>query len=510
MRAPALTRLALITTLPCVKVTHELLTLIRSRYPLVGVETHEEARLERILAEVAEGLGVPFWCWDNHNGLVHNGTGNAMYNTARADQVLFHLKRSDENGIYLLKDLHHHLGEPSIERALRSAAANFKQGDRALFLVAPAFDVPPGLEKELKVVPLALPGPDELKEVVYRAAASLGFGHAVKIRMSPDDMAHLLGALRGLTLEEAERAVVQVVLDDRMLEPDDIRKVLELKKEALMKTGLLEYVPTDESLSEVAGMDNLKAWLRQRKGAFGPRARDFGLDPPKGVLLLGVQGCGKSLFAKAVAREWELPLIKLDPGTLYDKFVGESERRLREAIRTAEAMAPAILWIDEIEKGLAGATSSSVDGGLSRRLFATFLSWLQDKSEPVFIIATANDISILPPELIRKGRFDEIFFVDLPGPEARRAVFSIHLRRRNWRPEEFNLDALVAASDGFSGAEIEQAVVGALYSAFSGAGELTTKLVLKELNSTKPLSVTMAEQVHALREWASERTVPAD
>jgi SpoVK/Ycf46/Vps4 family AAA+-type ATPase len=286
--------------------------------------------------------------------------------------------------------------------------------------------------------------------------------------------------------------------------------VLEVKQKTLMRGGVLEFVPGEESMAEVAGMENLKRWLERRRDAFGERAKAFGLDTPRGILLLGVQGCGKSLLAKAVAREWRLPLLKLDPGALYDKFVGESERKLREAIDQAEAMAPAVLWIDEIEKGLAGATTSEADGGLSRRLFATFISWLQEKQQPVFVVATANDISALPPELVRKGRFDEIFFVDLPSPEVREVVFRIHLARRERDPDDFDLAALVAASEGFSGAEIEQAVVGALYSAFSGGEGLQTAHLLAELAGTRPLSVTMAEKVAGLRSWAASRTVPAD
>ncbi|MFC1544282.1 AAA family ATPase [Gemmatimonadota bacterium] len=509
-RAATLTGCRTLTNLPDVKVTHELLTLVRSRYPLVAVQTHEEARLERILADVASQLGVPLWTWDAGEGLVHLGTGNAMYNTSRADQVLFHLKRSAEDGLYLLKDLHHHLKDPGIQRALRTAAEKFRQSDRAIFMVAPSFDLPPELEKAVMVVPLPLPGPEELKAVIYRAARSMGSGRAVKIRMNRGEMTRLLGALRGLTLEEAERAVVQVVLEDRELSAEDIPRVLEVKQKALMRGGVLEFVPTAESLDDVAGMANLKKWLDRRQHAFDPRARDFGLEVPRGMLLLGVQGCGKSLLAKSVARSWDLPLLRLDPGALYDKFVGESERKLREAIVQAEAMAPAVLWIDEIEKGLAGASTSEVDGGLSRRIFATFISWLQEKREAVFVVATANDISALPPELVRKGRFDEIFFVDLPGPEAREAIFRIHLRRRDRDSGDFDLAALVAASEGFSGAEIEQAVVGALYSAFSGSDTLQTEHVLNELAGTRPLSVTMAEKVAELRAWARDRTVPAD
>ncbi len=277
-----------------------------------------------------------------------------------------------------------------------------------------------------------------------------------------------------------------------------------------MRDVLLDFTPSDQDLGAVAGLVNLKAWLKRRQGAFSSRARQFGLDLPKGILLLGVQGCGKSLCAKAVAREWNLPLLRLDPARLYDKYIGESERKLREAIRTAEAMSPAILWIDEIEKGLGGIGGSDADGGLSRRMLGTFLNWLQEKQSQVFVIATANDISSLPPELIRKGRFDEIFFIDLPGTGARREIFRIQLERRERDAELFDLDTLAGASQGFSGAEIEQAVVGALYLAFTDASRLTTDHIVTELVGTRPLSVTMAEKVAALREWAEERTVPAD
>jgi SpoVK/Ycf46/Vps4 family AAA+-type ATPase len=497
-------------TLPSVNIAHELLTLVRSRYPVVGVETQEEARLEAILTGVAAELGVPLWTWDTAHGLVHRGTGNAMYNTARPEQVLGYLERSAEDGLFLLKDLHHSLGEPAVQRALKSAALSFRQDRRAIFLLAPAFTLPAELEKEVLVVPLALPGPDELRQAVHRSVNGVGGGRSVRIELTPREMEQLVAALSGLTLEEAERAVVQVVIEDRALLPDDITRILELKQKTLLRTTSLEYIAADVDLDQVAGLANLKRWLARRRGAFGSEAREFGLEPPRGILLLGVQGCGKSLVAKAVAGGWRLPLLRLDPGTLYDKFVGESERRLRDALRSAEAMAPAVLWVDEIEKGFPGVGSSDADGGLTRRLFGTFLAWLQERRRPVFVVATANDIAALPPELIRKGRFDEIFFVDLPGPEARVQILRIHLKRRGRDPQDFDLAALAAATEGFSGAEIEQAVVGALYTAFSEAGRLDTDLLRREIAGTRPLSVTMAERVAALREWARERTVPAD
>ncbi|MFC1559184.1 AAA family ATPase [Gemmatimonadota bacterium] len=502
-------RILLFVYSPAVSMIAELLTLVRSRYALVGVETHEEDRLENILTEVASELLVPLRTWDRSTGLVHSGTGNSMYNTSRIDQLLAYLESFDEEGIFLIKDLYHNLSDPVTQRALRNASSNFKQDRRCVFLVAPEFDIPVSLEKEILVLPLALPGIDEIKKLIYQTVRGLRGGRVVKVEMTTEEMEQLIGALRGFTLEEAERVMMQVVLEDRKLSAVDIEEVIDLKQRTLMRDVLLDFTPSDQDLGDVAGLDNLKSWLERRRGAFGSKAREFGLDTPKGILLLGVQGCGKSLCAKAVAREWNLPLLRLDPARLYDKYIGESERKLREAIQTAEAMSPAILWIDEIEKGLGGIGGSDADGGLSKRMLGTFLNWLQEKKTPVFVIATANDITSLPPELIRKGRFDEIFFIDLPDEVARREIFRIQLQRREREPGHFDLDLLASASEGFSGAEIEQAVVGALYLAFSDAGGLTTDHIVAELVGTKPLSATMAEKVDALRSWAEDRTVSA-
>ena len=486
-------------------VTHELHTLIRSRHPVVAVETHEERRLERILRQLAARLGVSLWTWDAVSGLVHTGTGNAMYNTTRPEQLLTHLQRAGD-GLYLLKDLHHHLSDPGIQRGVKNAADNFRQDRRCLFIAAPALRVPPELEKTIVVVPLALPRQGEIREAVRHTLESLEA--RVRLDVTPDEMRRLIDALRGLTLEEIERTVLQVVLEDHALDPGDIQRVLETKRQTLVKEGVLEYVAAEVDLEEVAGLDNLKRWLDRRRGAFSEEARQFGLQPPRGILLVGVQGCGKSLCAKATARSWQLPLLKLDFGVLYDKYVGESEKRLRRALQQAQAMSPSVLWIDEIEKGLSGGAADQ-DGGLSRRMLATFLQWLQEKQDPVFVVATANAIAALPPELVRKGRFDEIFFVDLPDLAARRQIFSVHLTRRRRNPGEFDLQSLARASEGFSGAEIEQAIVASLYSAFSGSRHLTTQHILDEIDATHPLSVTMAERIAALRSWAEGRTVPA-
>jgi SpoVK/Ycf46/Vps4 family AAA+-type ATPase len=290
----------------------------------------------------------------------------------------------------------------------------------------------------------------------------------------------------------------------------DCERIIELKKQVIEREGYLEFWPRTEGFSAVGGLRGLKAWLERRRSAFTDQARDFGLDPPKGLLLLGVQGCGKSLCAKAIAREWELPLLKLEPGRLYEKYIGESEKRLERALDLAVQLAPVVLWIDEFEKGFAAVSQSESDAGLSKRIFGRLLAWLQDRPAPVFVVATCNDVLSLPPELMRKGRFDEIFFVDLPGPEDRSSIFAIHIHARRRDPAAFDLPCLAASSQGFSGAEIEQAIVSALYAAFASGSDLTTDLIVRELECTRPLSVVRAEEVASLRFWASSRTVLAN
>jgi len=290
----------------------------------------------------------------------------------------------------------------------------------------------------------------------------------------------------------------------------DCDRIIELKKQVIEREGYLEFWPRTEGFAGVGGLQGLKAWLERRRRAFTEQARNFGLDPPKGLLLLGVQGCGKSLCAKAIAKEWELPLLKLEPGRLYEKFIGESEKRLERALDLAAQLAPVVLWIDEMEKGFAAVGQSESDAGLSKRIFGRLLAWLQDRPAPVFVVGTCNDILGLPPELMRKGRFDEVFFVDLPGSAERSSIFAIHLQKRRRDPAAFDLPRMAKASEGFSGAEIEQAIVSALYAAFAGGSDVTTDLIVRELECTRPLSVVRAEEIASLRAWASSRTVLAN
>jgi SpoVK/Ycf46/Vps4 family AAA+-type ATPase len=359
-------------------------------------------------------------------------------------------------------------------------------------------------------VRLPLPKAEDYAALLQRIVRDQCARGQVTVDLAREDGDRLIANLKGLTFEEAGRVLTKAIIEDGRLTRDDIAHVIAAKKTVIEREGILEYFPLEERMADIAGMDGLKDWLAKRRAivADPKRATEFGLSFPRGVLLLGVPGCGKSLCAKAIAMEWSMPLLRLDPGKLYDKYVGESERNFRRAITVAERISPVVLWIDEIEKAFAAGGDS--DGGLSMRILGSFLSWLQERRGDVFVVATANDITRLPPELMRKGRFDEIFFVDLPSVAERRAIFSIHLKKRQQPVNVFDLDALAAATDGFSGAEIEQVVVSGLYTAFSDRRELSTALLVEEASKTRPLSVTMGERFAEMREWARERTVSAN
>jgi SpoVK/Ycf46/Vps4 family AAA+-type ATPase len=402
-----------------------------------------------------------------------------------------------------------HLDDARTLRALREAIAHFASTGGTLFLIDHREGLPAGVASDATRLELSLPDEAEVLDLVRKALRRIHRRRALEVKLSRDELQAVVRNLCGLSRRQAEQIVADITANDRRLDANDLNAIMAAKRRCLERDGVLEFVAAPVDLTDIGGLDHLKEWLRQRRAALTPRARSFGLALPRGILLLGVQGAGKSLCAKAVAAAWQRPLLRLDPGTLYDRYVGESERRLRQALRQAELMAPVVLWVDEIEKGFASAAAHSTDGGLSQRMFGTLLTWMQEHSAPVFLVATANAVHALPPELLRKGRFDEIFFVDLPPDEARRAILSIHLRRRGRDPEAFDLDALVRASSGYTGAEIEQAIMTALHGAFDVGADLDTARVLAALEGSPPLSVTMAEQVHALRRWAAGRCVPA-
>ena len=488
----------------------ELALLVNSAYPIIYMETWEEARAAAILESVAEDLRVPFYEWAVTTGLARLG-GAPIYNTHEPAQALATVSTMTGDGLFLLKDFHKYLDQDVLVRKLRDLAQEFRRAGRTIIITAPVVNIPVELEKDTARFSLDLPGEAELGRLARMTVRDLMDQQHVKNELPPVQMPALVRTLCGLTLDEARRILTQAILEKSCLDMATFEAVHEAKTQLIKDQGVIEFLKPESGLDSVGGLAHLKAWLEKRRGAFSREAEQFGLEPPKGILIFGIQGCGKSLCAKAVAREWGLALLQFDCSELLAKYIGESEKNLRKSLRVAEAVAPAVLWIDEIEKMFPhAALTSDADGGLSLRLFGMFLTWMQEKKSPVFIVATSNDISALPPEFLRKGRFDELFFVDLPDAEQRRTIFSIHLAKHQIDPAKFNLPQLAAASEGFSGAEIEQAVKSALYSAFDRKAPLSSAMLLEELRATFPLSVTMKEKVEALRDWARERAVPAN
>ena len=491
----------------------ELDTLIRARYPLVYLVSWEEQRLDTILAEVAQNHGKALLSWSCTRGLRRMGPQRALtLSEGSRDPIeaLATIGKLNEPSLVVLKDFHPHLADSNVVRALRELAQDLKSTFTTVLLLSPVLNIPTELEKEITVLDVPLPSFRDLFNLLREIVTVVRQGNKARVDLTKDQAEALIKAAQGLTLSEAENAFAKAIANDGVLDKDDVKLVLEEKRQVIRKSGLLEFVSGAEHLEDVGGLDELKAWLATRAGAFSEPARRFGLPAPKGLLLLGVQGCGKSLSAKATAAQWALPLLRLDLGRIFSAFIGSSEENLRRAIKVAESVAPVVLWIDEIEKGLAGSNMSAAsDAGVSSRVFGALLTWLQEKTAPVFVVATANQIDALPPELLRKGRFDEIFFVDLPSQAERKDIFRIHFQRRQRDPVSFDLDELSNASEGHSGAEIEQAVIAGLYLAFAEGSELTQAHVLKALAETFPLSATMAEQIAHLRDWSKRRTRPA-
>ncbi|HSC46362.1 MAG TPA: AAA family ATPase [Candidatus Acidoferrum sp.] len=488
----------------------ELRLLINSRHPILTIETTEEDRVEQLLLEIATDLGVPLFTWSVTVGLARF-RGAPIYNSEPPEAALSNIAAVQGDAIFLLKDFSRYCDNDKVCRRLRELAEQFRAARRSIVITAGAIQLPRELAGESASFELGLPGSDELLASVKQTLADLNRESRIVSTLDPVALKTLASNLAGLPLAEAMRTLRMCALEQGGASSALLDSVLEAKRELLRGDGLLEAVRRDATFADVAGLAHLRDWIGKRKSALTPEGRRFGLVPPKGILITGVQGCGKSLAARAVSGEWGFELARLDAGALYDKFVGESEKRLRKALDLAQKMSPLVLWIDEVEKAFASAGSSGeADAGLSQRLLATLLTWMQDRESGVFLAATSNNISALPPEMLRKGRFDEIFFVDLPAPTARINLFALHLKKRNRDPQTFDLVKLAAAADGFSGAEIEQSIAAALYSAFAAKQQLSTEILLAEITSTRPLSVTRAEDVAAIREWARTRAVPAD
>ena len=488
----------------------ELRLLINSRHPIITVETPEEERLEALLMDVATELCVPLYEWSVTTGLA-KARGAPLYNSDNPEQGLANIALIQGDGIFLLKDFARYCDNDKICRRLRDMAERFRTVRRSIVLTAAKMELPADLEGDAIPFQLGLPEAEDLLPGVKQVLADLNREQRIPVALDVAALSQLAQNLVGLPEEEAFRALRKSVLARGRADAGLLDAVLETKREALKTEGLIETVRRDASFGDVAGLRHLHDWIAKRKSALTVEGRRFGLVPPKGVLITGVQGCGKSLAARAVAGEWGFELARLDAGALYDKYVGESERRLHKALELAQKLAPLVLWIDEIEKAFASAGSSGdADAGLSQRLLATLLTWMQDRESGVFLAATSNNITVLPPEMLRKGRFDEIFFVDLPNAEVRGALFALHLKKRGRDATGFDLTKLAVASEGFSGAEIEQVIVAGLYTAFNAKQQLNTEILLAEIQGTQPLSVTRAEEVQSIREWAKTRAVAAD
>jgi SpoVK/Ycf46/Vps4 family AAA+-type ATPase len=514
-------------------VLERLKILIDSSTPIVVMETVEEMRVVRTVRAASAALNLAAFEWSIASGLVRCGVNlavpdiedpmppggyrssdqdtQAIYNSREPAQMLSNLQGISVEAVFILKDLHRHMDDAVVVRRLRDVGQQFSANRRTLVLTGPKIDVPPELRGLVEFLELPLPDRTRLRQIIDETLVRVGKTRTLQRKLNAEGMATIAENLRGLTEEEAERALSQALVARYALCPETATDVLEAKKDMLRRSGMLEFVDSTDGLSAVGGLENLKHWLAKRRGAWSDSARTFGLDPARGVIILGVQGCGKSLCARAIAGEWSLPLVKFDSAAIFDKYIGETEKRIRQVFRVAEGLSPCVLWIDELEKVFAGAgpDSASVDAGVSSRILAAFLSWMQDRKAPVFVAATSNNVSALPPELIRKGRFDELFFVDLPGQSEREQILSIQLAARKRDPKTFDLIKIAAAARGYSGAEIDAAVRTALYSAYTDKSDLTNQHVLDALAQTVPLSITRAEEIDQLRTWAKTRAVPA-
>jgi SpoVK/Ycf46/Vps4 family AAA+-type ATPase len=485
----------------------DLALILRSRFPIVLIETHEEPRAVELLERICNLEDWPLFLWNVTDGLQRMHSTDRVPQTYAPGDVLRHIDKTPQNGVYVLLDLHPYLTDPINIRLLKEIALGYSTMQRTVVLLSHRIDLPPELQRLSASFSLSVLDADGARALLREEIALWRSTHG---ELSGDrEAAELLARhLTGMCREDARRLIRQAISDDGAITLQDIARVHRAKYDMLGQQGILELELDTARFSDVGGQKHLKRWLDVRRAVFLAPAGSVPLDAPKGVLLLGVQGAGKSLAAKAVAGAWGVPLLRLDFGALYNKYHGETERNLREVLVAADAMAPCVLWIDEIEKGVSQDDGTS-DGGISRRVLGTLLTWMAERAARVFLVATANDVTSLPPELMRKGRMDEIFFVDLPGAQTRRDIFSIHLKRRRLDPSAFDLEGLAEGSDGFSGAEIEQAVVAALYEAHAEKQPLATRHLLAELKRTRPLSVVRREELAELREWASERTVPA-
>jgi SpoVK/Ycf46/Vps4 family AAA+-type ATPase len=472
--------------------------LLRACYPLIYIPTLEEERLEKAIAECAASLGNrSVYTWDFVEGYQDNPNNEAVgrRNPLQALEFVEKLPNSI-GGIFILRDFQRFLEDVSISRKLRNLARSLKSQAKNLVIVAPQVNIPSELTEVFTILDFPLPNAQEIRQEIERLLANLGQNLAPKLL---DD---LVRAAQGLSLERIRRVLTRCLAAQGAIAPEDVELILAEKRQSIRQTQILDFYPTTEQISDIGGLDTLKDWLLRRGGAFSDRARAYGLPHPRGLLLVGIQGTGKSLTAKAISHHWHLPLLRLDVGRLFGGLVGESESRTRQMIALAEALAPCVLWIDEIDKAFAGLEGKG-DGGTTSRVFGTFINWLAEKKSAVFVVATANNIQALPPEMLRKGRFDEIFFVGLPNEEERRAIFNVHLSRlRPHNSKDYPVNRLAYETPDFSGAEIEQTIIEAMHIAFSQNRDFTTDDILEAASQIIPLARTAQEQIQFLQSWA--------
>lgn len=509
-------------------VRKHLSNLFKARFPIVYIPTWEENRIIETLDYIAETESLIktkriLYVWSQTQGIYCYETGKVIQDTKQPIKALDYVIKSQESAIFALKDFHVYFGvdnakpDYAIIRRMRDAVEELKNSiyPKNIVLVSPSVVLPDDLQKEVSIVEFGLPVLEEIMEVLEEMI-EMNQGK-IEISLNEQEKLQICRGALGLTLQEVENALARAMVEKGRLSIEELSVILDEKNQVIKKTGMLEFIKSDLKIEDVGGLENLKRWLLKRNKSWSDSAARYNLPAPKGVLITGVPGCGKSLTAKSISAMWKLPLLRLDMGKIFSGIVGSSEENMRKAIQTAEAVAPSILWIDEIEKGFSGVSGSSGDSGISTRIFGTFLTWMQDKTKPVFVVATANNISGLPSEMLRKGRFDEIFFVDLPTEKERRDIFRLHLNRRLTNPDvsgyllndSFLLEELAKKTEGFSGAEIEQTVISALFEAFSEDRALEKNDLFKVIKNTVPLSITQSEQIMQIRNWANIRAVAA-
>ena len=487
----------------------DLFHLVKSRVPLITIETRDEKEVIHLIVSLGSSLRKPVYGWNLVRGfsLLDKSGEITGSNQLEPTEVLYTIYQNYKSAMFVLVDYHPYLKNDRNVRLIKELALNSDKLDQTIFFVSSQIELPDEVKHLSTKFELAFPSDEEIRNFLMETIEKWKAETPnKKVEVDESILNVFIKNLHGLSFSEIKR-ILYNALRDNAINKEDIPEIAKAKYYLLNKDNVLYYEHDTSSFGEVGGLKNLKEWLEKRKKIFIGEVKNVGIDVPKGVLLLGVQGSGKSLAAKAVAGTWGIPLLRLDFGTIYNKFFGETERKIREALKMADMMAPCVLWIDEIEKGLA---SDSNDSGTSKRVLGTFLTWMAERKTLVFLVATANDIQTLPPELMRKGRMDEIFFVDLPDTSIRKEILKIHLKKRDLNPDNFDLEKIAKACEGFSGSEIEQVIVSGFYSVIGGYKQLNTEILLKEIEKTRPLSVVMAENIDAMREWAKDRTVPAN